>query len=261
MLEYTNTDQQLHRLSQVIAKVNRTFVSAKEDDSHTNLAFDSLGYRIMGRWILGGNENVMLTFNLRNQLFEWVNQSQKVLASVKTKERHISEIESELALGLPSLGLDPKGFVDKLHYEIPAYAFMNDPVPEFYEEDLEEWANYRLLANEACNAMLTTLGLESEVRIWPHHFDTGIYVTVNENLGVGFGLAMEDQMAGDPYFYMSGYPSKGEIDYTKVNDLPFGRWETSEYWNGAIMPLSELEEAPHAGSLFMITALKWFLNQ
>jgi len=46
MQEYIKVDQYLHQLVQVIAKANRTFVQEKEDDSHTNLYFDSLGEKI-----------------------------------------------------------------------------------------------------------------------------------------------------------------------------------------------------------------------
>ncbi|MFT5886141.1 MAG: hypothetical protein ACI9IP_002605 [Arcticibacterium sp.] len=42
MTGYTQTDQQLHWLSQIIAKANRTYVPAEEDDSHTNLYFNAL---------------------------------------------------------------------------------------------------------------------------------------------------------------------------------------------------------------------------
>ncbi len=51
MQAYIKTDRQLHWLSQVIAKINRTYVPKKNDDSHTNLYFDNLGKRITGRWI------------------------------------------------------------------------------------------------------------------------------------------------------------------------------------------------------------------
>lgn len=260
MLDYTNTDQQLHRLSQVIAKANRTFVTKKEDDSHTNLAFDSLGNRIMGHWIDTPDGKIMLTLNLSSQNFEWINQKQEVLGFFKTIGKQIETIEEEVSASLRSFGLEPNDFTDKLHYEIPEYSFMNDPVPEINENDLLEWANYRLLANEACSAILTTLGVDGEIRIWPHHFDTGIYVSANENIGIGFGLAMEDQMAGAPYLYMSGYPTNGNLDFNEVTELPYGRWEIGEHWNGAILPLTELDKAPFAGGAFIVAALDWYLG-
>ena len=48
MQEYINTDRQLHWLSQVITKVNRSFVPAEKDDSHTNLYFDVIQKGIYG---------------------------------------------------------------------------------------------------------------------------------------------------------------------------------------------------------------------
>ncbi|MFT6215316.1 MAG: hypothetical protein ACJAS3_001715 [Roseivirga sp.] len=49
MNSYTQTDQQLHWLCQILAKTNRTYAPKKEDDSHTHLYFDSLDHRIYGR--------------------------------------------------------------------------------------------------------------------------------------------------------------------------------------------------------------------
>jgi hypothetical protein len=260
MIEYTTIDQQLHQLSQVLAKANRTFVAPLEDDSHTNLAFDSLGNRILGHWIGTPYGDIIFTLNLHNQTFEWVNRSQKVVQCIQIINRTIKDVELEIASRLPELGLLSDGFTDEMHYKIPEYTFMNKVVPKFSDDDLLEWTNFRLLANEACCALLTNLGVDGDIRIWPHHFDTGIFVRVNENLGLGFGLAMEDLMAGDPYLYMTGYPVNGSLDYMSATPLPFGRWEISQYWNGAILPLTELLEVPQAGSQFMISAVRWFLD-
>ena len=93
MKSYTATDQQLHWLCQVIAKANRTFVPAKEDDSHTNLYFDFLGNRITGRWIQTESDKVLFTLNLTNLDFEIINSSQQVIATTKTDGRSIEEIE------------------------------------------------------------------------------------------------------------------------------------------------------------------------
>ena len=215
----------------------------------------------MGHWFEANNGKIMLTLNLTNQSFEWIDQKQKVWGMFPTAGKLPADIENEISASMAGLGLNAVGFTQKMHYDIPEYGFMNEPIPEMSEEDLLEWANYRLLANEACAAILTTLGVTGEIRIWPHHFDTGIYVAANENMGIGFGLAMEDQMAGAPYLYMSGYPTSGTLDFSSVTELPFGRWELSEYWNGAIMPLNELNEAPYAGGAYMVTALDWFLEQ
>ena len=211
MFEYTFLDQQLHQLSQVIAKANRTFIPALEDDSHTNLAFDSLGKRILGRWINSESGKIMLTYQLTSQNFEWVDENYHIQLSVSSIGKTVSEIESEISYKLQDLNLDDSNFKDPMHYDIPEYSFKGQKIEPFSENQLNSWMHYRLIANEACHALLGHLAVNAEIRIWPHHFDTGLYVNVNSKLGIGFGLAMEDQMAGAPYFYMAGYGLQNQI--------------------------------------------------
>jgi hypothetical protein len=266
MQAYTKTDQQLHLLSQTIAKANRTYVSSKPDDSHTNLYFDALDNRIDGHWINNGKEKIILTLNLNPQQFEWLNESRECIYAVTTFGKAIDEIENEIAGRLPDLGLNPKGFIDKLHFDIPEYPFAKEPVEEIDNAELNEWKSYRNLANELCALVLGDLQLESEIRIWPHHFDTGIYVEIAGKLGLGFGLAMEDSMAGAPYFYMSGYPLHGTIEYNNLPELTNGRWELGEYWKGTILPLNKLksglfEENKNTINDYLSNSINWFSKQ
>jgi len=240
MQEYTKTDQQLHLLSQVIAKLNRTYVSAKADDSHTNLFYDTVSDRITGRWIRTETMSILPSLNLKNQTFQFLDVSFQVLASVKTVGRKLGDIEKKIEALLPKLGLNPEGFADKLHFEITKYVFADQPTEALNPEGLELWKEYRALANQACFTFLGHAQAHEEVRIWPHHFDTGIYFKAKNDLGVGFGLAMEDGMAGAPYFYVSDYPEGRNIAY---QNLPTGkwRWKLGDYWKGAILTLDELQ--------------------
>ena len=265
-MNYSKTDQQIHWLSQILAKANRTYVPKKEDDSHTNLYFDSIGDRIMGRWINGKIGQLMFTLNLKNQHVEILDSRQKVLASFPTQSRTRLEVESEIEDQLPGLGLDPAGFVAPLHFDITEYSFANDPIQKIDTTSLEEWMDYRELANEACLWFLGFTQTESEIRIWPHHFDTGIYTMISENLGLGFGWAMEDDVAGAPYYYLAGYPNKGSLTFENVPKLQAGRWETEGEWKGAVLTLSDLEGKSHAQqretvAAFVKEGLGWYLRQ
>jgi hypothetical protein len=265
MQAYNKTDQELHLLCQTIAKANRTYVPAKEDDSHTNLYFNAADSRTEGHWISNGKENLMLTLNLDLLQFEWLNEAKKCLQSVTTIDRTVETIEHEVAGKLVELNLDPKGFTDELHFEIPKYPFSEMPFVAISQADMTEWKSYRRLANELCTKVLEDLLLESEIRIWPHHFDTGIYVKLQNNIGLGFGLAMEDSMAGAPYFYLSGYPEQGSLDYNSLPELTHGRWEIGEYWQGAILPLSSLknghyEENENVINDYLSKSVNWFSN-
>ena len=242
MPEYNSTDQHIHLLCQTIAKANRTYVPKKDDDSHTNLYFDLIANRMMGRWIERENGAIMLTLNLENQHFEWIDQSLLVLASISSQGRLINDIEAEIEQGLSGLGLDPKGFTDALHFEIPDYNFAEKPVSALSGEAMQEWARNRNLANKACYLVLGYLQAAGEVRIWPHHFDTGIYVNPSPDIGIGFGFAMKDEVAGEAYFYCSAYPSEGSINLEKAPSLRDGKWEDSEHFKGAVLPISAVDK-------------------
>jgi len=263
---YIKTDKQLHWLCQTIAKANRSFVPKKADDSHTNLYFDSLGNRITGRWIEAPKGKFLLTLNLANLQYEWLNSSYKTVAFFTTIGKHIQVVEKEIAGHLEEFGLKTEGFTDKLHFEIPDYFLTSEAIQAIGEPDLQEWKYYRNLANEACNLLLGYLQLEGEARIWPHHFDTGIYIITNEKMGIGFGLAMSDALIGSPYFYMSGYPASRTLEYKNLSDLSLGRWKTGKGWQGAVLPFSELSKIPkkehqNAINIFLKEAADWFLEK
>ncbi|NQU34256.1 MAG: hypothetical protein HQ521_13580 [Bacteroidetes bacterium] len=265
MDNYIKTDQQLHLLSQIITKANRTFVSPRLDDSHTNLYFDFLGNRILGRWIKSSNGKAIMSLNLDNLTYEWLNSSQNAIASFNAVGRTIIEIEDEISNHLSEIGLAKDGFTDKLHFKIPEYSFADEAIESIPANDLNQWRHFRNMANKACSFLLGYLQIEGEIRIWPHHFDTGIYVVTEKGMGIGFGLAMEDRLIGAPYFYMSGYPAKGSIEFNNLPEFSIGKWETSPNWQGAVLPLDKLSDISRelqieAVNSYMVKAVNWYLS-
>jgi len=134
---YNNTDQRLHWLSQTIAKANRTYVAKKEDGSHTNLYYDDLDNRLIGRWINNGSEDFMLTLNLATLQFDWLDSKKQEVHSVAALCQVISDVESELADILTTLGLEPTGFNEPLHFQIPEYSFASEPVESIEQTDID----------------------------------------------------------------------------------------------------------------------------
>lgn len=240
MQDYTQTDQQIHWLCQIIAKANRSYVPKKEDDSHTNLFFDVLGNRIIGRWIKTSSGKIILSLNLENLHLEWLGDHLQVLQSVASVGKSDLEIIRELTQEVQKRGLQPADFSEKLHFEITEYPFSQTPVQFIPQEHIQVWKHWRQLANEACLWVLGYLQADGEIRIWPHHFDTGIYVPANDRVSIGFGWAMEDSLAGAPYFYVAGYASQGSLDYQELPELQTGKWETSGHFKGAILSLNEM---------------------
>ena len=265
MQEYTNTDQQIHQLCQIIAKANRSFVSSAEDDSHTNLFYDHIGGRIVGRWIDTDLGKVLLALQLESFKFVWFDTKFKEIKSYSIKGKTTVEIETAIESDLGFFKLGTKDFRDDLHFEIVSYPFKDNAFEQFNVNGLQLWRGFRDLANSASMKLLGMLQQESEIRIWPHHFDTGIYATVPNKVGIGFGLAMEDEMAGSPYFYMSAYPVSGNINYEKAAKLSVGKWINNEGWKGAILTFDELgtnsrEEADRSIDRFIKETTQWYLN-
>lgn len=257
MNNYTQADQQLHRLCQIIAKANRAYISAKDDDSHTNLGFNPNRDRIEGRWIETENGKIKLILRLTDVCFLWMDENGNDLQTVSTGKKHIVEIEHQLKKGLINTGLDSSRLLEPLHYKIPKYSFLHQPVALLSRLALNEWMHWRGLANESCEYLLKSFNQNLEIRIWPHHFDTAIYMDLNEKYGIGFGMAMKDDMVGSPYFYTTCFPKSGEADYSGIKELDHGRWIVQK-WNGAVLPMLDLE---HQNKKVVMAIIKTFIDQ
>ena len=50
-MTYDQIDQRLHHMCQLLARINRTYVTPKDDDSHTTIGIDIAHSSLMGRWV------------------------------------------------------------------------------------------------------------------------------------------------------------------------------------------------------------------
>ncbi len=261
MNKYTQTDQRIHYLAQILAKAGRTYVEKKDDDSHNNLGFVPAKNWLETHWIKSPKGKIKLVLRITDFCMLWLDETEEAFQVVSTVLKTQLEVENQLKKGIKEAGLNLDGFSDPMHFEIPEYTFLNQPFQMINRHNLDEWTQWRTLANEACEKVMHILDAEVPIRIWPHHFDTGIYVQVSEKLGIGFGLAMEDDMAGAPYFYMSGYPDQGSLDYSNVTELESGRWEVTNGFKGAILPLTEIEKTNDELDRFIHICIDWYRNK
>jgi len=258
MQEYNEADWWLHCLCQVIAKANRSFVPKGEDDSHTNFYYDALGHRISGRWLRHGEEELLLELDLPGLVLEYYDARFQKVAEVSAIGRHFESFEQEVRAQFDSLGWPTKGISDPLHFQVPDYGIDQLRVPALDAEVLLQWGHYRQIANTACLGLLGYFQKEAEIRIWPHHFDTGIYFRVSDHLSLGFGLAMEDPIAGAPYFYLSAYGRDGSVlQVDNMKPLSAGQW-VSGAWSGAILPIKNVSREIVEG--FTLEASRSYLH-
>jgi hypothetical protein len=112
-------DERIHFLCQTIAKANRTFVSEREDDSHTNLYYDPASNRVYGRWIRTELGEVMMALDLEKLRFLWLNDRMQSIRKYEITGKHLVTVERKIDDDLIDIGLEPDGFLDDLHFEIP----------------------------------------------------------------------------------------------------------------------------------------------
>lgn len=260
MQAYNDTDQLLHQLSQTIAKFNRTLVPEAEDDSHTNLAFDLLSSRLIGRWATIAGGEYLLGLNLSPLAYQLINKKQQVIAAFPFFEQTQKQVEQKLAAVLSEKwSISERDLLADLHYDMPTYKWAKDPIEDVDHIAIADWVSIRQQANVACDTLLRHLQVEGEVRIWPHHFDTGIYVKANEQLGVGFGLAMQDGLLDKPYYYMSGYGlNRHKINFSNKPTLSAGKAINTDHFKGIVLPLDQASNS--SINKFVDTGLKWLLN-
>ncbi|PLX16069.1 MAG: hypothetical protein C0599_15775 [Salinivirgaceae bacterium] len=262
---YNNTDQKLHFLSQIIAKINRTFVEPEKDDTHTTLFFDPAGRRIYGRWIDTDDGQMIFAINLVNQSYEWLNCKLSPLASVKFTGKTLNEVEEEVTESLAILGINVEGLNEKMPYEMPDYPFKDDIIEAFSPEALNEWSYIRRQANEAAMMCLGMVQFYTNIRIWPEHFNTAISLKRDKDLEIEFGFAMQNEMVESPYFYISGAEKQNKINYLNLPDIGIASWEVNSNWKGAILPYTEMNKLAdkyrkEQVEVFINNTILWYLN-
>lgn len=261
MQGYIKLDQILHQLSQVIAKVNKAYLPSKPDDSHTNLAFDSMANQLTGRWFSDGERQYRIVFDLFRWEYQLLDETLTLLYRIPQDGVSFLYTEAKIQEFLTELGLDASSISNPLHFEIPQYDFLNEKLTKPNQRNLEKWIEVRELANVACHLFLGFLQKETEVRIWPHHFDTGVYVEANADVGLGFGLAMADSMVDTPYFYFAGYAMNNyQWNWDTVPELFVGDWMITDNWNGAILALDSKVPDSEQVKSFLLRAIPWYLK-
>lgn len=109
------------------------------------------------------------------------------------------------------------------------------------DNGLKELKDLRTLAQSTLASFLKNHNLKSEIRVWPHHFDTGAYTILNDDFALGLGLAVPDSLVNEHYFYISGNKAHLTVNTSTFDSLTLGKWINNGY-KGAVLPASKLNE-------------------
>lgn len=224
--------KQLHLAAQYLAVAAIHFVEKKADDSHTNLGWDAENLRLTSRFLADTSFQVGLNY----QIFalEWLKAG--------TVEDHfpLHQASHNAAVSWVSKKIAQAGIQGEyhysLHYDIPYNSLGEGFQYELVSEaEMQRLAQLLSLAQHRFLVFLEGAHLQSEIRVWPHHFDLGIYTEIDadQQLFLGSGLAVPDTLVDDLYFYTSGWKSGKSVAVSSFPSLSQGAWAAN--WDGGIM--------------------------
>lgn len=225
--------KQMHLAAQYLAAAGISFLEKKEDDSHTNLGFN-VKAAALETHILSKNED-QLALNYRDFSLVWKSKTNSATFNLDKK----SHQEVLAWLTETSKRFLNKTYAYSFHYSLP-YEIDESFIFELKNSsELNELIQLRTLAETSLDKINKQFQLNSNPRVWPHHFDTGIYGKLsNTEIFVGLGLAIPDNVCKEHYFYTSGYKENTPIKTSNFQSLKIGAWKNEDF-KGAVLPKSK----------------------
>ena len=154
---------------QYLSAAGIQFVDKEDDDSHTNLGFVTQT-GCLKTHPLSENGDV-IQFNYNTFSLEWHSKNEALTFPLNGKSHH----EVLAWLDEKSLRFLDQKYQYSFHYDF-TYPISSDFVfGEVNSEELQKLLDLRVLAQITLEAVLKENNLVSDIRIWPHHFDTGAY--------------------------------------------------------------------------------------
>ncbi len=240
--------RQLHHAAQLVAMVGNSYLPKADDDSQSNMLWDTSKESLAGHWIGEEDEKHRLALNYPEFMLTWQNENGNAIGALmlneKTKATALDWMREYLA---SHLGFDASQLQPIEHFEIPEHPVASGSAFHVLNVALhQELARLRSNAQHILEHFAAKFEHASSVRTWPHHFDAGSYIPVafdgagNATKSIGIGLAIADNDVDEHYYYVNHWQKTGKTDTSTLPDLPGdGYWHT-EGWTGAILKNSTL---------------------
>lgn len=246
--------RQVHLAAQYLAMAGKSFLPPKADDSHTNIGF--VPDTEMLETLPLHPSGLQLAFHYSDFSLKWVSDTTHSLPLHGKSHREIVTWIRSQVDGSP---LTPP-YRYELHYDLP-YSAQGDFLFELGDPaQLQELLHLRKLGHRAIRSFLDRENLQSDICIWPHHFDTGALVPLDNGSGksIGLGLAIPDALCGEHYFYISAYEGHTAIEVSHMPSLAQGQWRSADL-KGALLPASQADAEGAIG--FFQEALKAYQSR
>jgi hypothetical protein len=262
-MTYFEIDRRLHWMSQILARINRSYVPEKKDNSHLNLGLDIAHSTIMGRWINVEGEQWLPMLDLDKFVFKILGNNLKKRFELELDNQNMDMLQAMVGDFMKDVPLSGSPFKDPLPYQIPDYSFQHDAFRKFSKDELDHWMHWRSLSKRVIQDVLSSVSVSGEVRIWPDRFNTGIKINASDTNELSMGLAMGDELSEEAYFYITAYRSDDvKIPFKYAPELRKGTWITQGDWKGAILPIDRLNGYSDLTDLqaFIFRSMEWLVE-
>ena len=242
----------LHIAAQYLATAAISFIEKKDDDSHTNLGWKN--HSLVTHAFPNGDA---LRLNYKTYALEWQHNNGAIDSwplDEKTHQQTLAWLTSKAASSEMA-----NAYSYNLHYDLPYPKIVGDTVFKLNsQEEIDKLMAQRDLAQASLETVLKSGDYQSSIRIWPHHFDTGAFVTTNAGLGIGLGMAIPDTLINDFYLYVSAYKGHDAVELPSDTTIGLGRYYNNS-WKGFALPVSRLSEQEAIS--FFSEAMACYLRQ
>ncbi|GHC50718.1 hypothetical protein [Ulvibacter litoralis] len=222
-------EKQMHLAAQYLAAAGISFLDKKPDDSHTNLGFNAENGSLYTHTLSDNEDQLGLDY----EKFALVWKSKQGTKTFKLDGATHAEVLTWLQ-DTSKTALN-KVYHYQFHYDLP---YDIDNAFTFKLEDLGKLKvlkNLRVLAQSVLETINTQYNLNASIRVWPHHFDSGIYSPLPDaEITIGLGLAIPDSICKEHYLYISGYKNGNTIDPSQFPKLKAGEWKAADF-KGAVL--------------------------
>ncbi len=223
---------QVHLAVQYLATAAKSFLEPKADDSYTNLGYITAKNRLE-TWALD-TSGTKLAFSFTDFSLQWLGNT---FITYPLDGRSHTEIVAWLS-GMAKDHKFENSYAYRLHYDLPYSATNGFKFQNTDPKSLEQLGRLRALAQEVLKTFLEKEHSDAEIRIWPHHLDTGAFLTLeNSDKAIGLGMAIPDALVADHYFYISGYSGHDSLATSGFAPLAHGTWKNDGF-KGAVFPVS-----------------------
>lgn len=238
--------QSLHQAAQYLATAGISFLDKRDDDSHTNLGWNS-ERAALDTWPLN-DTGIKLSLNFRQFSLAWIQEDGTTGAELDLTGQSHQAVIDWIGSTAKNAGLS-REYHFSLHYELPYPAIRaEDQHPSGSDQhQVEALIEGYSTAQNRLEQLLQEFDLSSTIRVWSHHFDLGAYATIlpEQGIAVGIGYAIPDTMIEEHYYYLSPWKGHDSQSTAGMPALSSGEWMDGGF-KGAILRSGGVSET-HIG--------------